>query len=238
MEPARVLFPDRANDPGRLAVELADLQLLRQDDLAHQRVHVLAGVHAGDGLALDPGDRSMQGVEVGADPCRPADRLAVSGDQQFGLERAHLLHGAQVRAHQARLVAAHRDEVRHRPPDRPEEVAGERGALVRQPHEYRAQRLAARSLQHLDAPPALLEGMAIGDLDVRNDPGRCRRRTLAPRHRGPELARATVQEGAELIEKIPGVGEPGAGDHLRAGFQLFRQGAVMIGMGLRHADPA
>ena len=107
MKPAGILFPDRPHVPRDLAVKLADLELRRQLDLAHERMHVLARIHAGDGRIVHVGNRRMHLVEIGPDFRSAADRLPVTGDEHLGAELAHLIERAEIALHGARLVAAH-----------------------------------------------------------------------------------------------------------------------------------
>ena len=61
--------------------ETRRFSVFRQLDLAHQRMHVLARIHAGDGRIVDIGHRSTQLVEIRANPCRTTDRFAMTGNQ-------------------------------------------------------------------------------------------------------------------------------------------------------------
>ena len=62
------------------------------------------------------------------------------------------------------------------------------------------------------------------------------RRTVAPGHRRPELARSDAEERAEPVEIILRVNEVDTRDHLRAQLLLVGQGAIMVGMGLGDDD--
>src|SRR5207244_11675078 len=69
IEPADVAFIDAPDRPYQFAVAFSDVQSWGQFDLAHQRVHVLAGVHSFDYFVVD----ILDGIAVAGEP--PVDLL-------------------------------------------------------------------------------------------------------------------------------------------------------------------
>ena len=238
MKPAGILLPDRAHRPGGLTVELADLEFLRQHDFAHQRMHVLARVHAGDHGVANERDRCVHLVEAGADFFRAADGFSVAGDQQFSAKIAHALQRTQITLRQTRLVAAHRGEVRHRQEHWPEQIAGEGDLVLRQPHHERAQSLPARRRDQLKALAANLERA----VPIHGHVGRDFRRRnwigAALDRAAPQFARALGEIGPKFVEKIPGIAKAPLGHDFRARLDQRWHAAIMIGVRLSENDLA
>ena len=114
IEPADVSVENSSHRPIDLAVGLPDIQLGRQLDLAHQREHVLAVIHALDRRIVDVKD----GIAIARQPLDdlllPDDRLAVAGKHNLGLERENLVQRGDVVERPARLRASQRVNVRKR----------------------------------------------------------------------------------------------------------------------------
>ena len=142
-------------------MDLRHLELRRQADLAHERVDVLAVVHAVDDGVVHVLNGVPRQRHTCADALAAHDRLEVARDQHLGVELEHPIERLDVGDGEANALATDRHQVRPHGEDVPEEVAGEEDLLVGEPQAQAVGALGSRHGQHLEAHAPHLEVVAV-----------------------------------------------------------------------------
>ena len=79
--------------------------------VAHQGVHVGAGVHPVNGPVVHPLGGVPHGCDLLGDPVRSFDRIEVAGEQAFGAQAEHQVERVDIGERVPVAVAPHGDEI-------------------------------------------------------------------------------------------------------------------------------